>query len=70
MNEASLSVKIEKMFAGKDHVGAVKHLEGIDINSFLTSPRLKRQEFPSIDSELHIAYEGQSRGSENPSHLN
>ncbi len=31
MNEASLSVKIEKMFAGKDHVGTVKHLEGIDI---------------------------------------
>jgi len=36
----------------------------------LTSPRLKGRGFPSIDSELHIAYEGQSRGSENPFHLN
>jgi hypothetical protein len=39
MNEASLSVKIEKMFAGKDHVGAVKHLDGIDINSFVNFVR-------------------------------
>ena len=36
----------------------------------LTSPRYELREFPSVDSELHLAYEGQSRGSENPSHLN
>jgi hypothetical protein len=31
----SLSSKIEKMFAKRDHVGVVKHFEGIDIDYFV-----------------------------------
>jgi hypothetical protein len=38
-NNLSLSNKIEKMFAGKDHVGVVKHFEGADLDYFVNVTR-------------------------------
>jgi hypothetical protein len=35
IDEISFSIKIEKMFLGKDHVGIVRHFEGINIDSFV-----------------------------------
>ncbi len=36
MNEGGLSfaAKVEKLFAGKDHVGVVKHYESVEMESF------------------------------------